>query len=286
MSNWQIPQTSSGASLIVSLPWYDVPGTRASTDSLWGLLSAHLSATINSALPKHLDRDTPIATQWVSDRLLLTQVCGYNAAITHASRFAVVAAPVLRFDTLGDAQPPLPAGYYLSHIVVRDTDPAGSLSELAGRSCVINGFDSQSGYHAFATLLRERGVARAGLFGRTLVSGSHVRSLHMLRTHQADVASIDAATWQLLKRHAPAHVDGLRVLAHTGSAPAPPYVTAQATSQPVYQALVDAFERVATADGFAPVGDALGITGFLTGIAGRYSRDSFPTATPDSGIVP
>jgi ABC-type phosphate/phosphonate transport system substrate-binding protein len=56
-------------------------------------------------------------------------------------------------------------------------------------------------------------------------TGSHAKSLELLQRGAADVAAIDCVVVELLRRHRPALLEGVRPIAQTERAPAPPFVT-------------------------------------------------------------
>jgi len=101
----------------------------------------------------------------------------------------------------------------------------------------VNGPDSNSGSNALlatlATLLAlPRGAgapppraAPVPFFRRAEVTGSHRASLAAVRRGIADVAAVDPVTLELLRRHAPAELRGLRAIGQTAAWPALPYVT-------------------------------------------------------------
>jgi hypothetical protein len=101
----------------------------------------------------------------------------------------------------------------------------------------VNSPDSNSGSNALlatlATLLAlPRGAgapppraAPVPFFRRAEVTGSHRASLAAVRRGTADVAAVDPVTLELLRRHAPAELRGLRAIGQTALWPALPYVT-------------------------------------------------------------
>jgi len=202
---------------IVSLPWYDLPETRDATDALWRAIAQHLRRAGVNFVPDTLERDLHHHEQWLHPSLMFTQACGYDVAVDHARFLRVVAAPC--FVLTG-----CDAHHYSSFIVARDDEPAETLRDLRGKRAVVNNASSHSGTNAFRALVAP--LSRDGrFFGEIVLSGSHAASATLLQAGDADVACIDCVTWGLLKLHRPEALDGLRVLAQTPYAPAPPYVT-------------------------------------------------------------
>jgi ABC-type phosphate/phosphonate transport system substrate-binding protein len=202
---------------IVSLPWYDLPETREATDALWQAIAAELRHGGVNFVPDALERDLHHHDQWIHPSLMFTQACGYDVAVDHARFLRVVAAPCFEL-------PGCDGHDYRSYIVVREGDKAGGVAELRGRTAVINNATSHSGTNAFRAMIAP--MSRGGrFFGQVIHSGGHALSLAMLGSRMADVACIDCVTWGLLAMHRPEAIRGLRVLAETEPAPAPPYVT-------------------------------------------------------------
>jgi ABC-type phosphate/phosphonate transport system substrate-binding protein len=86
-------------------------------------------------------------------------------------------------------------------------------------------------------------------FGSVAVSGSHLRSVEMVASEEADVASIDCVSFAHFQQLYPSLVSGVRVLSWTDSSPSLPYITAGSASDATVRAL-----RVALADVFDDAG--------------------------------
>ena len=122
---------------------------------------------------------------WRADDLLLSQTCGYPLLVTLlGDDVQVLAAPA--FDLPGCEE-----ASYCSFIVVPQ-DGAHDLESLRGKVAAINQGDSQSGMNALRHTLAP--LARSGRFlARVEMTGSHLASLALLQSGQADVAAIDCA---------------------------------------------------------------------------------------------
>ncbi len=133
-------------------------------------------------------------------------------------------------------------------LLVRSGDAAESLDDLAGQRVAYVSGDSTTGY-----LLAARRLAEAKVTVRPVFAGSHDAALEMLR--RGEVAA--AAT------HAGQPLDGLRVLAGTGTVPNEPLFfhadLPAATADKIADALV---ALAATPEGAAILADTAGITGF------------------------
>lgn len=94
---------------------------------------------------------------------------------------------------------------------------------------MVNDATSRIGTNALRAMVAPH--AKGGrFFSEVKVSGAHTESLAMLACNEADVACIDLVVWDLCERARPAALKGLRKLAETEKAPAPPFVTARNTS--------------------------------------------------------
>ena len=125
-------------------------------------------------------------------------------------------------------------------------DPARGLGDLAGRVCAVNNRASQSGYNALRRALASHAVD--GRFvSAVLETGSHMASLAAVAEGRAGLAAIDCVTFELLARHRPSAVAGLRILAWSERAPGLPYVTRATAGRDVVSRLREGL-RAALAD--------------------------------------
>ncbi|MEM9765261.1 MAG: PhnD/SsuA/transferrin family substrate-binding protein, partial [Pseudomonadota bacterium] len=169
---------------------------------------------------------------------LLGQTCGYPFWYGLRGHVRLVATPVY-------AAPGCEGPTYRSAIIVRQDDPAQSLSACRGYRPAVNGRDSQSGHNALRAAAAPFG-GEASFFGGALKTGAHLASSKAVAEGQADIAAIDCVTWALAQRWAPETVAGLRRIGWTPAAPALPFITAGGQEDGVVQALRDAL-RVALA---------------------------------------
>ncbi len=200
-----------------TLPMYDPPSVRQSTDALWRALAAALRARGIDA-PGALTRG---ATLWEAPDLLLSQTCGYPFMTGLRGRVRLVATPVY-------AAPGCDGARYRSALVVRADDGADALSALRGRRAAFNAPDSQSGCHALRAMVAP--LARDGRFFAGLVeTGSHIASARAVAEGRADLCALDCVSWALLAAEDPALVARLRVLDWSATAPSLPLITAADT---------------------------------------------------------
>ncbi|MEM7363729.1 MAG: PhnD/SsuA/transferrin family substrate-binding protein [Pseudomonadota bacterium] len=204
--------------MIVSFPWYDLPPVQWANDALY-------KAT---GLDGELNRELSPTDTWYSPDLLISQACGLDLFFTEAP-IQPFAAPI--FDL--DCEP----GHYYSYIV---GDPDGQVA-------AINSLSSRSGLSALFTVCQPI---------QTHITGSHLASLAALRAGTVDVAAIDAVTWHILERSAPEHIDSVRIVDRSTTAPAPPFVSRRDQPHSIAMAVLDnAFDHSTSAK------KALGITG-------------------------
>ena len=180
--------------MLASLPMYDLPELAQATDSWWQGLRRHFAAQGIAGLPANL---TPIADpimHWQQAAPIFSQTCGYP--LTHAlqGRVRLLATP--RYAAPGCA-----GTSYVSWIVVRRDEAAQKLADLSGRRVAFNGRDSQSGYNVLRSLVAPI-ATRGRFFGACVESGSHRRSMAMVKSGEADLATIDCVSFALIARAA------------------------------------------------------------------------------------
>ncbi len=151
--------------------------------------------------------DGSIAAGWMCG-LLFARLCEGGDLELHP-----VVAPVMTSHRYQN----LPV--YFADLVVRADAGFRSISDLTGTTLAYNETASLSGYQM---LVDELGSLDG--FAATVASGSHASSIHMVRTGDADVASIDSTLLDMLGVRAPAELAGLRVIGSLGPYPAPPVV--------------------------------------------------------------
>jgi ABC-type phosphate/phosphonate transport system substrate-binding protein len=254
-----------GADWVASLPMYDFPELREAHDEFWGALAGRLRAAGLKRTPGALTRDVWPAEVWADPRMMFTQGCEFPLAKAFADRVRVVAHPVY-------SAPGCEGGRYRSAIVVRRDSAAdargtadarlrggsvaggiaSALARLRGQRCVVNELDSNSGMNLLRAAIAPMTNGER-FFASVAVSGSHLRSVEMVASGQADVASIDCVSFAHFQRLYPSPVGGLRVLGWTASTPSLPYITARSASDSTVQVLRGALADVCDDVSLAPV---------------------------------
>jgi len=240
---------SDGGAHIATLPMYDWPEIREATDTFWECLRNSLNR-FGFPAPQRLMRDGSDGLLWRHPGLVLGQTCGLPLVSGLTDSVSVVGTPAYDIEC--------GAGCYFSVIVVHNDSAIDGKADLVGARLAYNGPTSQSGYAALAYHLRSL-AGDNPVFTEKLVSGSHRRSLRMVADGQADVAAIDAVSWQLALRHEPA-ARSLRVLARTEATPGLPLVCARNAGWSTDRMHIAVIEAMAALDPEAS--DALLLNGF------------------------
>ena len=231
------------ATNIAALPWYSFPATRAGLDAVWKETRSTLVGNGIGPLPAALSHSIPYAELFSNPHLVLSQCCGLDLYRSQTSNVMPLAVPhISALD--------VPEGYYFSYIV---TQKAANLDRPR---IIINNRSSHSGHMAIRSWLTANGYNDFTLSE----SGSHAQSLLALKAGRADLAAIDALSWQHLD------AEGLIILDQSEPAPAPPFIVGK-------QSTVPAEDLVAALDlAFARFGQTLGIGGVLPFHPERYVR--------------
>ena len=240
---------SAGGAHIATLPMYDWPEIREATDTFWECLRNSLQS-FGFPAPQRLMRDGGDTQLWRHHGLVLGQTCGLPLVSGLTDSVTVVGTPAYDIEC--------GAGCYFSVIVVHKDSPIGEEADLVGTRLAYNGPTSQSGYAALAYHLRTL-AGDNPVFAEKFVSGSHRQSLRMVAEGQADVAAIDAVSWQLAQRHEPAALS-LRILARTEPTPGLPMICARGAGWSTDKMHIAVIEAMAALDPDAS--DALLLNGF------------------------
>ena len=220
---------------LACLPWYDLVETQEVTDRLWRLVARELKEQNMLNVPDELDRRADYEAQWKSADLLLGQACGYDVYCANDHNLQIIGVPL--YD-----MPGCEGTRYRSFVIVRDDSSYSSIEDLRGARCVINSPRSHSGMNVLRALVAPLAQGRR-FFESVQISGAHERSLDLVRLRRADVAAIDCITYGLLMRHRPEAIAPTRIVHHTQTLTAPPYVTGANTSVRVQKMIFQALER-------------------------------------------
>jgi phosphonate transport system substrate-binding protein len=112
-------------------------------------------------------------------------------------------------------------------------------TNLAQTVFCYNDRGSHSGYSRVGYELAQRGL-NWGIFGKTVESGGHGRSLHTILTGEADCAAIDSTVLDQAVCEDPTLNQKLRIVTSLGPSPMPPIVVSQRLGQARVQTLQEA----------------------------------------------
>jgi len=196
--------------VIASLPMYDRPETAAAHDRYWQAIRTHLGEG-----PDALTRGGDLWQHWQSPDLIFSQTCGYPYRARLHGHVTLIGAPDYGL-------PGCPPGHYNSVFVTRADDPRAKLADFETARFAYNEALSQSGWAAPQTHAQAKGIT----FRNLVQTGGHRLSAMAVAEGRADIAAIDALTWELLKRH-DLFAASLREIARTKPTPVLPYITAK-----------------------------------------------------------
>lgn len=195
--------------LVAHLGMYDRPETAGANDRFWSAIREQLGYG-----PASLTRDRDLWDVWRSPDLLLSQTCGMPYRTRLHGSVTLVGTP-------DHGLPGCPPGHYNSVFVARRDAPGDTLAAFANARFAYNEPLSQSGWAAPRTHFDALGLR----FGALLQTGGHRASAHAVADGRADLAALDALTWELIRAHDDFAQD-LRVVARTDPTPALPFITA------------------------------------------------------------
>lgn len=132
----------------------------------------------------------------------------------------LLAAPVLRGRHY-EGRP-----VYFSDVIVRKESPYSSFDDLGGCVWAYNEFTSHSGWNLVYYNLLQQGRT-PGYFGRTIASGSHMKSVQMVLDGEADATAIDSHVLDVLFEQNAELGTKLRVIETFGPSGIPPVVVAK-----------------------------------------------------------
>jgi len=216
--------------MITSLRMYSVaPGAAHAWRSLFGRVFADVGVDIEFITHRWPE---PIDALWKMPDLCCDFMCGWPFSRGEPP-MQPIAAPV-----------PAPPRYeglprYCSEFLVRESSGWTTLEETFGQRVGWMAENSQSGFNApRAYLSRYVSSDRGALYSESIGPlGSPVRTLKALRSAQVDVVALDSFLLDLLRRHDPAKLSGIRCVATTPWTPIPPLVAAPEISADVVEKL-------------------------------------------------
>ena len=190
------------------------PGLQNAWRDLFRNLHRHLGLEASQAF--HVCFDFPDSIEQ-SGRFSVLHTCGYPYISSLRQTHRLVCVP--EFDMQGTRNL-----HYASWFVARADDERHSLEQFRNSIAVINTLDSNSGMNVLRHAISK--IAEGGrFFNGVLVSGAHLRSLDLILRGAADIAAIDAVTWDLAARQGVAQTDGLKIIGVSEYTAGLPFVT-------------------------------------------------------------
>ena len=222
--------------MIASLMMYARPELADAHARYWALIRDAL-ADVGIDSPAALSNDAKEFSVWKDPALVLSQTCGMPYRLWLHDKVTLIGTPDYGLEGC-------PPGFYRSPIVVRKEDKRETLADFADARFVFNVGFSQSGFASIYDTVTPMGF----WFQDRIESGGHQASARMIAEGAADIAALDAVTWDLIQRFDDV-ADGLRVLCWTAPTPGLPYIAAAGVDQPAtFQAVSKAIERLEKKD--------------------------------------
>ncbi len=198
--------------MIASLGMYDMPPMQAANDRFWAMIRDGLRSAGHAA-PESLTRGPDAYwPAWTSSDLVLSQTCGLPFRARLHGKVTLIGTP--DYGLAG-----CPPGHYRSLFVARAKDTRKTLADFQGATLAYNEDLSQSGWGAPSNHVAGTGLVWGGL----LLTGAHIASARAVADGRADLAAIDALTWELLKRYED-WTQQLSVIEATAPTPGLPYI--------------------------------------------------------------
>ncbi|MBI4934528.1 MAG: PhnD/SsuA/transferrin family substrate-binding protein [Actinobacteria bacterium] len=191
--------------MIASLSMYPFAHLRDAYDTFWSVLRSHLPASVDP--PDSLAWDVDLDTALSSPALAMGQTCAWPLVTRQAHLTAIGS-----FDVVA---PFAAGGRYRSVLVA--SKPLGIEHWKADPAAVVarNGPDSLSGWISLQWAWR-------GTPDRVVTTGGHVASMRAVAAGEAQVASIDALSFEFLAESEPATVGHLNIIDHGPLVPSLP----------------------------------------------------------------
>lgn len=234
------------------LGMYPFEHLRVHYDHLWTALRRQCA---DESLPVSLDWDRDLHESWLDPGLVLGQACGWPLVTLLDGRVAVVGS----FDV---DVPFASGGRYRTVLVARRPVSVHDLRSSPDTVVAVNSLDSLSGWVSLCH-------AWGGRPPRVLETGAHRESLRAVAEGRAQLASIDAVSYEHLVHVEPAQVSSVHVIGHGPEVPSLPLICSldRAGTVPALRAALGA---VVADPQMAPTLQALRIRGFVP-----FGRDDF-----------
>jgi ABC-type phosphate/phosphonate transport system substrate-binding protein len=205
----------------------------------------------------------PLDALWDRDDLGTAFICGWPFA-KKAERPKIVAAPVPAGARYG-GQP-----IYFTDLVVRADSPFTALPDTFGHRLGYTAAGSHSGFNALRYHLASRypGGRPYDRWVGPLITPRKV--VEAVLAGDADIGPLDSFAHDLLRRHEPALMTGIRLLESTDPTPVPPLIASRATPDETIERLRAALLSVGVQRELAGLREDLCLAGFALPVSGNY----------------
>ena len=249
------------------LGMYDFPTLHPALDGWWSGLVGCFRSQGFSDVPERL---TPQLSDpydiWLAPNLFFAQTCGFPLTHRLEGKVRLVGTPC--YDAPG-----CDGAMYSSLIIVRSDSDVENLSAALPARVAVNGMDSYSGWRALCGTVQSLGISiKSGSFSEIIMSGSHARSIDLVREGKADVAAIDCVTHALIGDTDPQRLAGTRILQQSASVPGLPYVTRADMGDADVQRMAEAIENAFSDPELADFRWVLRLAGFRKVPLQEYQR--------------
>ena len=223
--------------MIASLGMYDRAEIAGANDRLWVGIRDGLRARGIPA-PDALTRgDSAYWPVWQAADLVFSQTCGFPFRAKLHDHVTLIGIP--DYGVMG-----CDPGFYCSVYVARKDDPRSTLAEFSGARFAYNEALSQSGWAAPQNHAHALGLS----FPAGLCTGGHRMSALAVSQGQADIAAIDAVTWDILQQWDP-WTTTLQEVGRTPQTPGLPYIAAKgADAEAMFQVVKNAIASLSADD--------------------------------------
>lgn len=223
----------------------------------WKKLFAWLAATSDVQLDI-IDHAYPASLEALWDRADLGAVfmCGWPFA-RREMKPRLVAAPIPANVRYGGKP------IYFTDFIVRSHSDFRTLADTFGRRLAYTANDSHSGFNAVRHHLASRYPATGQVYADwagPLVTPRRI--VEALLAGEADVGPLDSYAHDLLRRHDPELMEGVRTVESTDPTPIPALVASPGTPDEIVEKLQQTLLSVAERPELTELRDALCLTGF------------------------
>ena len=200
---------------------YDWPEVRGHTARYWQVLRQSLHDQGFDMVPEALAEGGDPHALWRDPRLVFGQTCGLPFVTELKGEVTLLGSPTYAIGC--------GPGSYCSLIIARREHGGIDPFAATGLRFAFNDHRSQSGLAAWLSgVLEARGALPHGMV--PVHTGSHRASIQAVAEGHADLAAIDAVTFELARRHEPA-AKRVAVLARTPETPGLPYIASASLAE-------------------------------------------------------